>query len=59
MSNRIFFGILVSLLIISMLTLAFNIQPVVASGTIYIRADGKIDMKDISSVARHFGEHYP
>jgi hypothetical protein len=42
-----------------MLTLAFNIQPVVASGTIYIRADGKIDMKDISSVARHFGEHYP
>ena len=31
------------LLVTSMLTLAFNIQPVKASGTIYIRADGSID----------------
>jgi parallel beta-helix repeat protein len=31
------------LLFIGILTLAFNIQPVKASGTIYIRADGSID----------------
>jgi len=31
------------LLLTSMLTLAFNIQPVKASGTIYIRADGSVD----------------
>ena len=31
------------LLFASMLTLAFNIEPVKASGTIYIRADGSID----------------
>jgi len=31
------------LLFVSILTLAFNIQPVRASGTIYIRADGSID----------------
>ena len=29
-----------------MLTLAFNIQPVKASGTIYVRADGSIDPPD-------------
>jgi parallel beta-helix repeat protein len=34
------------LLVTSMLTLAFNIQPVKASGTIYIRADGSIDPSD-------------
>ena len=37
-------GIILTLLLsISMLTLAFDIQPVKASGTIYIRADGSID----------------
>jgi len=36
-------GIMVTLLAISMLTLAFNIQPDKASGTKYIRADGSAD----------------
>ena len=36
-------GIMFSLLLIGMSTLAFNVQPVKASGTIYIRADGSID----------------
>ena len=36
-------GIMLTLLLTSMLTLAFNIQPVRASGTIYIRADGSVD----------------
>jgi parallel beta-helix repeat protein len=36
-------GIMLISLFISMLTLAFNIQSVKASGTIYIRADGSID----------------
>jgi len=36
-------AIMFILLLMSMLTLAFNIQPVEASGTIYIRADGSID----------------
>ena len=36
-------GVMLTLLLMSMLTLAFNIQPVRASGTIYIRADGSID----------------
>ena len=34
---------MLTLLLIGMLTLAFNIQPVKASGTIYIWADGSID----------------
>ena len=34
---------MVAFLLLSMLTLAFNIQQVKASGTIYIRADGSID----------------
>ena len=41
--KRIFAIVLSVLLVLSMLTLAFNIQPVKASGTIYIRADGSID----------------
>jgi parallel beta-helix repeat protein len=41
--RRIVSGIMLTLLLISMLTLAFNIQPAKASGTIYIRADGAID----------------
>ncbi len=36
-------GIMLALLLMSMLTLTFSIQPVKASGTIYIRADGSID----------------
>ena len=36
-------GMMLTLLLMGMLTLAFNIQPVKASGTIYIRADGSID----------------
>ena len=36
-------GIMLTLLFIGMLTIAFNIQPVKANGTIYIRADGSID----------------
>ncbi len=34
---------MLTLLLLSMLTLAFNIQPAKASGTIYIRADGSIE----------------
>jgi parallel beta-helix repeat protein len=36
-------AIMLTLLLTSMLTLAINIQPVKASGTIYIRADGSIE----------------
>jgi len=36
-------GIMLTLILISMLTLAFNIQPIRASGTIHVRADGSID----------------
>ncbi len=35
--------IMLTLLLTSMLTFAYNIQPVKASGTIYIRADGSVD----------------
>jgi hypothetical protein len=37
---------MLTLLTLSMLTLAFDIQPVKAGGTIYIRADGSIDLSD-------------
>jgi parallel beta-helix repeat protein len=44
-------GILLFLLLVSTLTAAFNIQPVKASGTVYIRADGSIEGTDkITSV---------
>jgi len=43
MSKRILPGLMLAVLLISMLTLTFNIQPGEASGTIYIRADGSID----------------
>jgi len=36
-------GIIMILLLIGMLALAFDVQPVNASGTIYIRADGSVD----------------
>jgi parallel beta-helix repeat protein len=43
MKRKMVSAVTLTLLLISMLTLAFNIQPVKASGTIYIRADGSID----------------
>ena len=43
MMKRKFAGIILALLLTGMLTLAFNIQPVKATGTVYIRADGSID----------------
>jgi len=45
-------GIMIILLSIGILTLAFNIEPIEASGTIYIRANGSIDppIAPISSV---------
>lgn len=43
MSKGIVSGIILTLLSVGMLTLMFNSQPVKASGTIYIRADGSID----------------
>jgi parallel beta-helix repeat protein len=41
--KRLVSGTMLTLLLTSMLTLAFNIQPVKAEGTIYIRADGSVD----------------
>jgi len=43
MKSRAVSGIILTLLLIGMLTLAFYIQPVRASGTIYIKADGSIE----------------
>jgi len=43
MKSRAVSGIMLSLLLIGMLALAFDIQPVKASGTIYIRADGSVE----------------
>jgi parallel beta-helix repeat protein len=43
MEKKTVSAITLTLLLTGMLTLAFNIQPVKASGTIYIRADGSID----------------
>jgi hypothetical protein len=39
-------GIMFTILLVSMLVLAFNIKPVKATGTIYIMADGSIDPPD-------------
>jgi len=52
MKTKAVSGIMLTLLLISMLTLAFNIQAAIASGTIYIRADGSVDPPDapISSI---------
>jgi len=44
--KRIFAGIILVLLLTGMLALAFNVKPVRASGTLYIRADGSIDPPD-------------
>ncbi len=43
MFRRTVSGILLTLLLASMLTLAFNIKPAKAIGFIYIRADGSVD----------------
>ena len=43
MEKKTVSAIMLTLLLTSMLTVAFNIQLVKASGTIYIRADGSID----------------
>jgi len=48
MRKNVMLGIMLTLLLIGMLTLAFNIQPVKSewTGTVYIRADGSIDPPD-------------
>ena len=46
MERKLVSGIMLSLLLTSMLTLAFNIQPVRASETIYIRPDGTVEGTD-------------
>jgi parallel beta-helix repeat protein len=43
MKRKMVSAITLTILLTSLLTLAFNTQPVKASGTIYIRADGSID----------------
>ncbi|MCJ7632447.1 right-handed parallel beta-helix repeat-containing protein [Candidatus Bathyarchaeota archaeon] len=43
MNKKTASAIMLTLLLTSMLTMAFNIKPVKAEGTIYIRADGSID----------------
>jgi len=43
MKSKVIMGVLLMLLFASMLTLAFTIQQVKVSGTIYIKADGSID----------------
>jgi parallel beta-helix repeat protein len=43
MKRKMVSAITLTLLLIGMLTLAFNIQPVKASGTIWIRGDGSVD----------------
>jgi len=46
MEKKAVSGIMLAMLLIGMLTLAFNTHPVKASGTIYIRADGSIEPSD-------------
>ena len=43
MLKKIVFGIMLTLLLTSMLTLVFNVQFAKASDTIYIRANGDVD----------------
>lgn len=43
MSKRIASGVMLTILFLGMLIIAFNIETVYSSGTIYIRADGSID----------------
>ena len=42
-TRKIVSGIMLTLLLMTMLTLTFNIQPVKADGTIYVRPDGSVD----------------
>jgi len=46
MKRKMVSAVTLTLLLTSMLTFAFHIQPVKASGTIYIRADGSVDPAD-------------
>jgi len=43
LKRKIAIGILLTLVLTSIATLTFDIQPAKASGTIYIKADGSID----------------
>jgi parallel beta-helix repeat protein len=43
MLRRTFSAVIIAVLLTGILTVAFNIQPVRASGTVYVRADGSID----------------
>jgi len=43
MKKKVVTGIMLTLLLIGMLTFAFDVQPAKASGTIYIRRDGSVD----------------
>ena len=43
MKSKVFMGIELIVLLLGMFSLAFNIQPAKASGTIYIRADGSVE----------------
>jgi len=43
MKLKVITGMMLTMFLIGMLALVFNIQPVKASGTIYIRADGSVD----------------
>jgi parallel beta-helix repeat protein len=43
MNRKILSGLMLAMLLVGMSTLAFNIQQLKASGTIYIRPDGSID----------------
>ena len=43
MNRNMVSNIILALLLMGTLTVAFKVQPVNASGTIYIRADGSID----------------
>jgi parallel beta-helix repeat protein len=46
MERKVVTGIMLAMLFIGMLPLAFNIQPIKASGTIYIRANGSVEGTD-------------
>lgn len=46
MKLKVVTGIILTLLLVNMLTLALNIQPAKATGTIYIKTDGSVDPPD-------------
>jgi hypothetical protein len=45
--KRVFCGLFSIILLVGFWTLAFNVQPAKATGTIYIRADGSIDPQTV------------